>query len=461
MFIIEKKHQHQSTFDVCERGLDGRVTVLKTLYVYFVQTTNSNGEPRYIIYDEDLCPIHSIYVYLNWGLKYLDISTIYRAVTPLRLLVAFCQAHHLKDFIIPELYCSDFIDFLYRNDHTLRSTAAAYFNDIKRFMCFIRHDDDPIMAHTSRITWMTGADGVNRPHYFEEYKYAPKRNPERDLICPAHNTIKEFYLLQNTMAEKLFRNGDQGDIAGCIIVILLFKMGRRIGEVLGLTIEDISSFVDSETGEVSHCIYLRNRIHDEIGQHAKNRDSPYDKKEYKNKEYIISYNSPRNRIKLEEDIFQLIKAYIETVHARAENEKPEMYETAIADIINPTQFAADWGLEKNHYLFLNSMGGKLKKGTWYKRILQYYRESNVALGYGKSPNHAFRHGIAFIMRHQMHKSTREIADFLGHKNEQSAEVYAKADFNTIAQLGHIVQLYIDHEIESFDNLEIDENKCPE
>lgn len=450
MFIVEHKQQHQSIFDVCERGSDGRAIVVRTLYVHYARTINSKGETRYIIYDEDMCPISSIYSYLNWKCKNSDPQTITRMVTPLRLLVAFCTAHTFKDFIIPEEYCTDFVDFLYRNDKTLASTAGLYFSTIKAFLLFIKHGDDPIMNHTHRMGWLTGADGVDRPHSYDDFKYAPKRNPERDLLCPEHNTVKDYMLMQTTMSKKIFRDGIIGDIAGCIILILLFKVGRRIGEVLGLTIEDISTVVNRETGEVSHCLYLRNRVHDKVGQRSKKRLMPKNKEFYANKDYVKAYHSPRNCIKLEEDVYELIKTYIEVQHQIAAKETPTKYATAVADIVNPTQFAADWGFEENHYLFLNCLGGPLTKWAWYKRIRQYYTEAGVPLGPGKSPNHSWRHGIAVILRHELHWTTRQIADFLGHKREQSAEVYAKADYEMMGRLSQVVQQYINHEIESLD-----------
>ena len=452
MFIREHKQQHQTVFDVCERTSDGSVNVVRRLLVHYACTTNSAGETRHIIYDEQMRPITSLYQFLNVKCKMLNPSTITRMVTPLRLLVAFCEAHHFKDFYIPEEYCLDFVDFLYRNEKTLGTSAAIYFADIKAFLRYIKRDNDPIMSKKHRMTWLMGADGVERPSSYDEYQYAPKRNPERDLVCPAHNTVEDFSKIQKTMMRKSFRSGIIGDIVGCLIILLLFKYGRRIGEVLGLTIEDISTVVSTSTGEISHCIILRNRVHDKVGHRAKRRIRPLSKEYYANREYIKAYNSPRNCVKLEESDYQAIKVFIDVIHKQAKEEWPEQYATAVADIVNAKCFALDWELDENHYLFLNVKGGLLTKAAWYKRIRQYYVDADIPLGYGKSPNHAWRHGIAVIMRHELHMTSREIADFLGQKRASSADVYAKADNDMMAKFSETVYQYLDQKIKTLEGL---------
>lgn len=446
--VIIKEHirQHQNTFDVCERSNDGRLKVVRELRVRYARTTNKDGEIRHIIYDEQMRPIQPIYRYLNVGLAKLTPDTIVISVSPLRLLVAFCEAYGLKDFYIPELYCEDFVEFLYRNDKTQSTTAALYFQKIRGFLSYIGHDEDPIMAHTACSTWTDGADGRPREATYKNYKYAPKRDNERDMVFPEHNTVKDFYDIENVMRTHEGRFV-KGDVTGCILIGMELMMGRRRGELLGVTIEDISTKVDEKTGEIMHVLYLRNRVTDVSGQFAKTRKHPKSVAYYKNLDYIRSYKHPRNCIWLSDELYRLIKAYIETEHRLASERHPEHYATAVADIVNPEQFAKDWGMEENHYLFLNYWGGRLKKDAWRLRLLEYYRLAGIPVGHGKSPNHSWRHTAAWILRHMLHKSTREIADYLGQKRTASAEVYAKADFESITELNAIVQKYIRHELE--------------
>lgn len=446
MFIKQHRHQRQSTFDVCERGADGRYVVVRTLRVVYVSTRLKTGETRHIVYDEEMRPILDIYRYLNVSLKNISPSTIQRTVSALRLLVAFCEAHHIKGFTVPERLCQDFQDFLYRDGQA--SSAAVYFSSVRGFLKYIGHDHDPLMTLTVRQTTTTGADGSVRTESHKDYKYAPKRNPEKDLMCPQHNTVNDFVKITEVMKGKRFHNGDLVDIAGCIIILLAFFLARRIGEILGLTIEDVSYTLDAETGEMIPCLYLRKRLGNREGQRAKNRVIPTSKESYASKDYIDAYKSVRNRLLIPKEFHDLIRSYIEVFHAKAAEKRPDRYAEAMADIVNPEQFQEDWGLEENHYLFLNTVGGPLKKSAWNKRLLGYYKEAGVAVGNGKSPNHAWRHGIAYIMRHKLHMSDSEIADFLGHKNEASVDIYARASAEDMARLGTIVAQFIKNEIDS-------------
>ena len=446
MFIREKIHAHQSTFEVCERSSDGSIVVLREIRVFYCCTKNSRGEIRHIIYDEEMRPIEPVYRFLNETLKKLSPNTIANAITPLRLYIAFCEAYGFKDLVVPEMYCNELTEFLFRNEKTQSSTAALYSSIIRSFLRRKGHANDPYMAHVPRVTWTSGADGVERPRNYDQYKYAPKRNTEREQVCPAHNTIEDYDRIQKVMSTRSGRYGPV-DYAGCIILILEFFLGRRCGEVLGLTIEDISTITDPETGEITHVLYLRNRVTDVIGHHAKTREHIVDTRYYNNADYISAYQLPRNCIKIDDGLFELMQTYIDIVHSWAQNEHPERYAKAKADIVNPEQFAKDWGLKENHYFFLNFLGGPLEKRAWHKRLVRYYHAANVPLGPGKSPNHGFRHGVAWILRHILHKNSRDIADYLGQKCTKSADIYAKASFDEIAQLGAIVQQYILGEIE--------------
>ena len=449
MVIIQHKNQRQSTFDVCERGSDGRLYVVRKLQVLYVATHLVNGEIRHIVYDDEMRPIPEIYRYLNTHLKNYSPSTFQRTVSAIRLLVVFCEAYHIDDFVIPESRCHEFVDFLYGDNQA--ASAYIYFRSVCGFLHYIGHDGDPLMTHTVRRTKTEGADGSVRTESHKVFKYAPKLNPEKTLMCPEHNTVKDFEDIYNVIKAKRFHNVEEVDIAGCIIIILGFFLGRRIGEILGLTIEDLSFCLDEETGEMIPCLYIRNRVGEREGQRAKNRILPSSERQYGSKDYIDAYRSPRNCRRIPMEIYELIKSYIELFHTKAAEKYPERYAETVADIVNPEQFAKDWGLAENHYVFLNTLGGLLKKSAWYKRIVRYYNEAGVPVGNGKSPNHAWRHGVAYIMRHHLNMTDREIADFLGNKSVASVDTYAKASAEDIARLGAIVGQFIKSKIDSLND----------
>lgn len=447
MIIEEHKGHHQSTFDIVTRDSNGRKTVVRTIYALYAETKNREGKTRRIIYDELMRPIGAIYRYLNTQFKGRSSNTLQGVVTALRLLVVFCEAHNLKEFKIPEIYCEDFVDFLYRNDRTQASSASGYFQHVKAFLKYLKRHDDPIMDHSSKIRWADGADGLQRPVTYDDYKYAPKRNPNRHKVCPPHNTLGDFIRLLDVIKS-------HNDTAGIIIVVLEFVMGRRIGELQGLSIEDVGSKVNTETGEQSHCLFFRNRLSDnKSGQSAKNREHPTSAARYSHPDYIREYESHRNCIRIENEIYDLLKAYILKVHREAAEKYPAKYAKAKADIVNPKQFKSDWNMEENHYLFLDSLGGRLSKAAWNKRLRRYYMEAGIPLGFGKSINHSWRHTIAVIMMQELKMTETQIADFLGHKGTGSVCIYTMPSYDKLGELNHRVYQYITNQIDSFEDNE--------
>lgn len=446
-FLEEHKRTHQSVFDVCDRDSSGHKIVIRTIYAVSVVVTLPDGRKRCIIYDENMNVIAPIYRYLRLqngsSGRSLTQNTIERRRTSLRLLVVFCEAYSFKDFYIPELYCNDFIDFLYRGENQ-SSSAAGYFSDIKLFLKHIGHDKDPILTFSYRNGVVEGADGVLRPILREHSIYAPKTNIDNEKVAPVHNNIKDFKAMQDCL-------NDVGDITGAIINLLESYLARRIGEVLGLTVEDVASHVNADTGEVTHCLYFRNRLSDSVGQFAKNRSHPTCQRDYSKIDYVREYSLPRNCVWISEELYSLLKKYIETTHSAAAMNHPDNYARAVADIVNPEQFKSDWNLNENHYLFLNSLGGTLTKAAWNKRLHKYYETAGIPLGYGKSINHAWRHMAAYILKHEMHYEDRDIADFLGHRGIGTVNVYAAADYETMGTMYSTLSKYLTGKINTLAN----------
>ncbi len=438
MFITEEKHHYQTVFNICKRDSSGNVIVERTLQVVFAITKIGDGKKVYLIYDEQMCPIPEIFNYLNFKRSPHAENTILRSITPLRLLVAFCTAIGVTDFRIPETLCEDFIRFLHRGGKVGTDTAAQYFSDIRLFLEYLKRDSttDPILSYTEHTRFSTGADGVSRPEHFRKYDFSPSRYYGRDRYSPPHNSKEDFNKILEVASNKK-------DFAGILILMLEFLMGRRCGEVLGLTIEDLSTHYDPDTQEKTHCLYIRNRLTDRTGQFAKRHNHPKAQKDYKSKDYVREYESPRGCIMLEKDIYDLLKNYIQSRHKEARKNYPQNYAKGIADIVNPDQFKEDWGREtNNYYIFLNNKGAPLTKAAWNKRLRQYYELANIPYGNGRSINHAWRHTVAYIMAHNLKRSKEEIADFLGHRSTATVAVYTKADYSTIGKVGHEVYEYL-------------------
>ena len=442
MNIYERTLFGQTVYDVLEQGPDGRSRVTRTIYVPFVKVKLPDRRIVYIIYDEEMCPISPIYRFLNEkGQAGKSPNTLERKVSSLRYLVAFCELHLLRDFHIPEHLCADFIDFIYGEPRRMSSSVRGNFLDIVTFFKFLRYDSEPFMEYDGKTVIQMGADGLSRPVKFRSYRYSPAVNHDKNKLCPLHVSVREFYKLLKVIK-------DAGDFTVCIIVTLEFYTGRRVGELLGLTVEDLSSCVDTETGEVSPCIYLRNRVGDGRRRSAKKRLIPKSVADYSSASYTQEYASPFGCFVLENAMSVLLHKYYDRVHGDAQLNSPAYYAQAEADIVDPMRFHSEWGLDRNHYFFLDSRGSSLSYGALYRRLMKYYALAGVPVGHGKSVNHGFRHGLGYLMRQEMGVSSEKIAAMLGHKGTGSVDVYANADVMTIARLNDEVSKFISGQLDS-------------
>jgi len=82
---------------------------------------------------------------------------------------------------------------------------------------------------------------------------------------------------------RVIRNSSKYGLREEVIIRLMFENGMRLGEVLGLTLEDLPSPY-SLTGETSSII-MRNRVTDRLYQRAKSLYQPKTKDDYDTDKY--------------------------------------------------------------------------------------------------------------------------------------------------------------------------------
>jgi len=455
--IIERVFRKQTVFDVVIRDESGHQVVDRTVYVPYAKTNLSDGTPYHIIYDEYMNPIDELVYHLNVRMKGYSPNSVDRAVTSLRLLAAFCEATGCSGFHIPEELCSDFDDFLRRGGKVCSRTAAEYFNDIKTFLLATDHAGDPLMESTTRRRREEGADGVERLVTVTTYTHSPKVSGERDKMCPPHNSVGDYVAITDVMGQtKRFSNGKVRlpDITGRILLTLLFFLARRIGACLGLTIEDVSSCLIVETGQIAPSLYFRERLTDVKGQMCKFGYKPKSKADYASKDYIREYNRPKNCFIVTQELHDLLVRYVINIHGNAARNQKQRYATTVADTVNPEKFREEWGrygITENHYLFLDTLGDRLGRETWRQRLHGYFREAGVAIGPGKSPSHSWRHTLAYTMKKELGMTDAQIAAYLGQDNPASSQVYSRPDLPDIADMHEAITAKIKEMIDNLKN----------
>ena len=151
----------------------------------------------------------------------------------------------------------------------------------------------------------------------------------------------------------------EGNIMAEIIVRLMFCYGLRLGEVLGLTNEDVTERRIAG-GKVCRVLYLCNRLSDSDFQLAKNKTRPVTKD---------GYNSPDYRrlddyVAITDDFYRFINDYIED--RLSQELKAKRLEKLRADTVVKDKYAGP-----NYYIFVGSRGGRLSDVAWNRYLKKY------------------------------------------------------------------------------------------
>lgn len=397
---------------------------------------------QYILYDEKMNPIEDVCWYLNTFCADKSPNTRSNIATALRLLFVFCALFDIDWKQFPSSYVPEFKSFVkrmgpeYQKGTRTNITCNTYLSCIRGFYFAFGLSDGPLTRSRFTKAEVLGADGDARYVNGKKYDVAFKVDSKIDLR-PDFNDKDDFDRFQKKALEK-------DDITAWILAELMFVHGFRIGECIGLTIEDIVTDIDETTGEIKRFLCIRNRKSDvrTRGQLAKGRHTPLAHESYSDTDYVKEYNKPSNLKCITEDFYNILKMYVESEHKRAAKEHPKRYATNVADIVNPEKFKQDWGLETNRYFFLNTCGNELHVGTWNDREKIYFHEIGKATDKGvrdKGLNHLWRHGVADHMVNKLGMSKHSASVYLGHKHESTTDIYLNPSVDELADQRRKVQ----------------------
>ena len=215
-----------------------------------------------------------------------------------------------------------------------------------------------------------------------------------------------------------------------LLVTLMYGFGARIGELLGLTLEDLYSV----TIDGVRCYYLalRNRMSDRRYQHAKNKPHVSDKSQY----YLNYYINSTGKLFITEDMFNKLSDFIS--HCAISNSLNEnsKYNETVADIVNPKG-----KMKENHYVFVNPDGSLLKITKWNSNLRKYYEEAGIDVDFKiriNNLNHRLRHGFAMFYVKEGNIDPIALQKLMRHKSFTSTNTY----FNpTLKDQSEIIEEY--------------------
>ena len=370
IIIRENVDSHNETY--YEKALvdseTGKEINKNLIKIRLFRSSSTDGTGAIMLYDSAMKPILNANRFLNFGMDYQSDNYVRMSVVALKLLYAYCAAFDV-DFeymnideartLMTFLKGTSLEGRIYVTDLTTVRTNAtinAYLKVYRRYARYLGYDSHILLLKSSTVLTMVE---YGKAANVEKYKVTKKMASDNDVYVPPFISIPQY-----KRCLECARNYDD-PLRDTVIMQLMFCSGLRIGECLGLTIEDIK-IVHRADGP-AYYLELRNRVSDKPWQKAKGALN------------VTSVHRAKSRTK------------------------------------------------QNYYIFLNRLGRRLTNDAWNKRLRNIFADAGIDTDAGVRKNglsHRFRHGFAMMLTHDIDGiSPTEVKALMRHRSLKSTEVY--------------------------------------
>lgn len=388
---------------------EGKRVIVRTVNVEVTHVEYS-GEEYIIIYNSEREVIRDAYKYINHELRNSSINTKTLTATALVKLYSFLEIYNydintlgkkeisiMKSFLYGTSQCGITVNskFITRRE---AKTINKYISIYRGYFQYLGIDNVIINEKIKRdIIRKNNSDNVG-----DSYKISERISKIRKV--PKYITYEEYMSILVCIKQEY-------GLREQLMVRLMYEYGLRLGEVLGLTIEDIKD----------NCIIIRNRISDSGEQHSKTLYKPILTDEY-GSEKCLSVDFGFNIIKINSKMQILLEEYIYNAHEKMDKRKRTSYRKYCkADRAEGNSFLEG----DNYYLFINSNARPLGRTNWNKYLKEIYIKCGIDIDRdkkSKSLNHRLRHGCA--MKALKDGETLEsVMKILRHSSLKSVMVY--------------------------------------
>lgn len=476
MILIEEANSRRNVFYkyfIDNKSNKETKTLIKTVEIT-CETSMVKKNEYYIIYDSNMNPIKDAFRFINYNFLTSSPNTQLQAISSLRILYSFLELfdldindltdddiNHLKYFLRGYSPSGNIIS-INLNTNRSNSTINTYLAMFRRYTSFLNLEDCNLhkISPISNKTFIYGSDiEVNTYSYVHNERTNKDTTVPRYISVPQYKKILEVIDRDYTIREEC-------------IVRLMFEAGLRIGEVLGLTKEDIQykEFTHSDTDEIlkTGVVYLRDRITDKKYQLAKGFAKPSTRRDY----ITRTYKANTTRAYISVNLYDLICEYVKFFHnsdnyknnnevseysfldvilygednkgIKKKNDKSlKLFKTnyekyTLTDIVDKKSNTAKDGfpiLENNFYIFINNLGKPLNVISWNEVLREIFDKCEISLDSDKREhnlNHRFRHGYAMYLVRELKLPLNEVQRHLRHKSSKSVEKYFRPTDDDIA-----------------------------
>lgn len=455
---------------------------LKQRITCFIMGTSisSDGFTKFLLYDTDGTPVMDFYEYINFTLR--DRSFSYRKAIAYALKrlyecmdiydVRFDEITYefiavLRSFMIGNIVFN-------RTNGLNKNSAETEIGFCKEYISTLGYTikkSKSCMFETKTTNYKgTGVSLANTslfvPKYITDKEFirlivAMKDNPRvlytKKYLSLYKENAKEIIDSETASLLGLDLFGEcsdsklpEADIESILIVTLMFTCGLRIGEVLGLTTEDIVKEKDK------YFLLLRNRLSDMPGQYAKNLTHPSTAEDYKKSWY--HKESGCSKVEISKSVYECIMTY-----------KNNLLDKYIELIHSPDLDAdcVDEGTLTNHYLFMNTAGDRMSSMTWNTVLRSYFDKAQIPRDKdikSSNLNHRFRHsyavrlatmfrnankanpdnppfGVADLARALRHKSLDTCFRYFSWTDEQASAILEDFSGRFVAEFPEVMDVF--------------------
>lgn len=403
--------------------LNNKKIVSKTEIYYRSLVKERNGTTYLLLYDTHMKPVSDVFAFLNFNKSNQSINSRIKSLQALKLLYCYQDiiSKQLVDFTQSDINgLKLFLKGLSPKGQTIsfelnttrsNETVNGYLSVYRQYLSFLGKENKSLSERSSTKAMIYLPDS-EVDYKVDKFK-SNERLPKKVVEVPKYISVDEFQnIIKVIRAEYTIREE--------IIVRLMFQCGLRIGEVLGITADDL---VVEKIGDIyATVLYIRNRLSDQQYQQAKTCMKIIDAKQYKTKEYKLKGYGYQTVI-VPQDLYDLINEYIEEAHSKArEEKKANYYASTIADRVRKAEKYED----DNYYIFINSLGRPISVTSWNNVVREIFTKCGIAVDSNTKENnlnHRFRHGFAMFNVQYLNCKELELKERMRHNSLQSVASY--------------------------------------
>ncbi|MBO1219038.1 tyrosine-type recombinase/integrase [Mammaliicoccus sciuri] len=383
----------------------------------FVKVSQESNLTYFMVMDQDGRLNEEINYYLNVILKSAGYKTRENAYNALKVLYSYClvfDIEKIEDFT--EIEVNKLIHFLY---------GGKYEGTFLSFDISTIRRKDTVLNYLNIYSQYYKSYSNKPTSPFENTQYIPTSNYKENRVIshPITHINPTKYINRNQFnrIQKIIVNNYS--VREQIIINLMYFYGLRIGEVLGITLEDL------KTDNHQYKLIIRNRLTDKSWQKAKSVLTPTYKNDYF-RDIFNEYDSGFQIIYITKDMFGQFDRYIEESRTSSSLMNSSKRLTNLNNDCAADKIDKSSNTIENQYIFLSkNLFKPLTSAGWNNILRNIFQQAGIPIDQDKrrmNLNHKFRHGYAMNLVEE-EISPNQLAKRMRHKSVASSYKYYNPD----------------------------------